>query len=229
MAIFGTLNLENTVQINDKTRLDGTKSFISTGEAAITLVRIRPEASGSFVTVTSDQYLDWSYDTAGTKVVTLEITTDGSAVEFENTITIISVSDDNLFSSDSDLVQHEDDLMSYLPVGRNSWLNKHRAAQDIIMAWLDEHSIWDTSGDRLTTAAIVNTEEVQAWSKYLVLKLIMESLSNQVDDIFSEKARKYGELMDGSRSRAAIRLDRDGDGTIDDARVDLRSGTLVRR
>ena len=70
MGIFGNLHLEEKVQVNEKTRIDCTKSFIS-DEAAISLVRIKPEDGGSFVTVTSDKYLDWAYETAGTKTATL--------------------------------------------------------------------------------------------------------------------------------------------------------------
>ena len=53
--IFPVLELEKTVQLNDKTRLDGRKSYTTPEEAAISLVEIQPEAGQPFFTVTSDR------------------------------------------------------------------------------------------------------------------------------------------------------------------------------
>jgi hypothetical protein len=61
MAIFPVLELEEKVQVSDKTRLDGQKSFISHG-AAISQVRIKPSKNDAFIDVTAPKYLDWQYD-----------------------------------------------------------------------------------------------------------------------------------------------------------------------
>lgn len=228
--IFPNLQLEGTVQTDDKTRLDGTTTFITQDEATITLVEIEPEASAGFIAVTSDKFLDWQYTTDGTKTVTIRVTTDGSPVTASKTLEVLTPANDKLFSSDAELVEHEGDILGYLRPGRASFLDKHRAAQDRILGWLDEHRIHDTSGDRLTKADVVDTAEVNDWSKFLTLQIIFESISNAVDDIFSEKARKYGLLVEQARNRAVLRLDRNNDGTIDDGEhQDNFSYRLVRR
>ena len=106
----------------------------------------------------------------------------------------------------------------------------HRNAQDRVLTWLDERRITDTSGNRLTKDAIIDIEEVNDWSKFMVLRLIFEGLSNSVDDIFSIKSEKYRELENIAKNRSMIRLDRDGDGSIDDeSPVDLRTFRLKRQ
>lgn len=228
--IFPHLVLESTVQTNDKTRLDGTKSFVSADEAAITLLEIEPEASAGYVDVTSLKYLDWQYSTAGSKTVTIRITTDGSPVTATGTVLVVTPSTDALFSSDAELVEHEGDILNYVRPGRNSFLDKHRAAQDRILGWLDEHRIWDNDDNRLTKAAVVNVSEVNDWSKFLTLQIIFEGLSNAVDDVFKEKSKTYERLAESARNRATFRLDFDGDGTQEANEVlDVRSTRLLRR
>ena len=226
MGIFGNLHLEEKVQVNEKTRIDCTKSFIS-DEAAISLVRIKPEDGGSFVTVTSDKYLDWAYETAVTKTATFEITTDGAAHTFTKTIEVVTESSDSLWSSDADLVQHEPDIMNYVPEGKNSFLNIHRLAQTRILAWLDEKRIWDDDNNKLTVAAVADAD-VAEWSKYLTLQYIFEGLSNSIDDIFHEKGLRYRALSEKAASRAVLRLDTDGDGSTDE-KVNNFTGLLLRR
>tara|TARA_Y100000593_G_scaffold55043_1_gene102891 strand:+ start:1567 stop:2247 length:681 start_codon:yes stop_codon:yes gene_type:complete len=226
MGIFGNLHLEEKLQINEKTRLDCSRSFVS-NEAAISLMRIKPEASGSFVTVTTDKYLDWAYETAGTKTVTVEITTDGAAHEFTKTIEVVSEADDYLWSSDADLVQHEPDIMNYVPEGKNAFLNIHRLAQTRILAWLDEKKIWDDDNNKLTAAAVAAADMAE-WSKYLTLQYIFEGLSNSMDDIFHEKGLRYRALAETAASRAVLRLDIDGDGSTDE-KVNNFTGLLLRR
>lgn len=229
MAIFGHLELEEIVQVNDKTRLDARKSYVTSDEAAITLVEIEPEASAGFVDITSNKYYDYQYATDGDKTVSLRITTDGSPVTLTKTLTIITEADDKLFSSDSELLPYEPGILNYVRQGRNTFLDVHRASQDRIITWLDEQRIWDVNGDRLTKDAVVDILEVNDWSKFLTLRLIFEGLSNATDDIFHEKALRYGEMEKRARERASLRLDLDGDGENDAAKVNLRAAQLVRR
>jgi len=231
MSIFPSLVVESTVQADDKTRLDGTKSFISSDEAAITLIRIDPETNSNWVTVTSDQYLDWAFSSAGSKTVTIEITTDGSPVTSTGTVLVVTSATDALFSTDAELIEHEGNVLDYVRAGRNSFIDKHRLAQDRILTWLDENRIWDTDGDKLTKAAILNNEEVNDWSKFLVLKMIFEEIRNSPDDIFSDKMAKYTSMMEAARNRGALRIDFDNSGVIDDTTetADNFTRTLVRR
>lgn len=218
MAIFGNLILEETVQVDDKTRLDATTSFISKGEAAITLVRIEPEAAAGYITVTGtsskDYYLDWQYATDGTKTVSVEITTDGAPVVFTGTIEVLTAVDDKLFSDDQDLLSIEPDILKYVRPGRNSWLDFHRKAQYLILDHLNDLAFVDTNGDRLTKAAIVDVDEVKKWSKYTTLALIYEDISNAVDDVFAQKRVFYESKASSARNKSGLRFDQDGDGII---------------
>jgi hypothetical protein len=225
--IFGKINLEKIVQVNDKTRLNCVSSY-TINEADISLVRIKPEDSESFYSVTSTKYLDWSYATAGDKTITLEITTDGAPQTFTKTLTIISEEDDRLFSSDSDIIPHEDDILNYVIAGRDSFLDKHRIAQERIMTYLNDQRIWDSLGNKLTPSAIMNVDEVRDWSKFLTLSIIFNSISNQAKDIFSLKAKKYEEMANSARSTAVLRLDKNDD-SVQDSNTDVFSARIYRR
>lgn len=234
MAIFPNLELEDIVQVNDKTRLNASKSFVSKDEAAITLIEIEPEASAGYVDVTAaaakNWYLDWEYATAGTKVVSCRVTTDGSPTTSTFSLTVVSAATDNLFSSDSDLTALEHDILRWVPDGRNSFKNVHRKAQSLIMAWLDENGHTDSSGARLTKAAIVDLEEVRYWSSALAMSLIFKSISNAVDDVFQEKAKQYDSMAISHRNRLILRLDVDGDASISVGEgINVRTLDLVRR
>lgn len=228
MAIFIQTTSEDKVQVDDKTRIDATKTFISPDEAAITLVEIEPEASAGYVTVTSTKYLDWAYATAGTKTATVRVTTDGSPTTKTVSIVVVSASDDKLFSDDKDIVSHEVDIYRFLRPGRSSFLDFHRVAQKMILDDLDQRGLTDSTGNKLTAADIFDLEEVSEWSKYLTLSLIFKSVQGEVDDIYGIKSKSYMDMADRQRTRATLRLDTNQDGTID-SRPDLMSGRLVRR
>jgi hypothetical protein len=239
MAIFPNIILEDVVQVNDKTRLDFTKSFISKNEAAISLIEAKADTGESFTTlgapgVSKDWYLDWQYDTAGTKTVSCRITTGtgGGAVVTTSTATLncVTAATENLFSSDAELVALEYEIMKWVQPGRNSFLNFHRKAQKLILAWLDESGRWDADGAKLTAAAFTNLEEIRYWSAALTLHLIFSSISNDPNDVFSLKAKTYESMALGHRSRLVLRLDVDGDGTTDvNEGFKISSLDLVRR
>lgn len=236
MAIFGNIETEATVQVNDKTRINCTKTFLSKDEAAITLVRIKPSGTDSFITVSGvtplykDFFLDWEYATAGQKVITLEITTDGSPVEYLAAIDVVSVADDKLLSSDKDLTAVEPDILKWVPQGRNSFLNVHRKSQQLILDWLDSIRIWRNDGSKLTKADLSLTDDLKQLSIYTTLELIYMGISNKVDDVFLAKSREYrGKALD-IKNRGRIQADFDGNGTLDsNDSVDMRSFNLVRR
>lgn len=226
--IFGALDLEKIVQVGDKTRLDANKTFLTPDEAVITLVRIKPSATDIYYDVTSSKYLDWQFLTDGEQVVTLEITTDGAPQEFQRSLTIVSVAADNLFSDDQDLLSIEADVLNYTRNGRYSFLDKHREAQSIILNELDKARIWKDDGSVYIASDIVTIQEFREQSKYLTLQLIFETQSNQIDDIFSVKARKYKHMAKSAAERGALRLDNDGDG-IDEDPIETVSITMVKR
>lgn len=233
MAIFGKLQIESVIQAGDKTRLNSIDSFVSKDESAITLVRIRPLASGSFIDVTGvssdERYLDWAYTSEAIEIITLEITTNGPPELFTETISVLSETTDKLFSSDSDLVEIEDDILSYVRRGRSSFLDKHRQAQKRIIDSLDRRRVFDEKGNRLTKNDLFSLEEIKQWSTYLTLQIIFESLRVEPGDIYSQKSDTYRSLSNSSEHTAVIRLDTDEDGNEDSLPISLMSGALRRR
>ena len=236
--IFPKLNLETVLQVEDKTRLNASRSFVSDG--SVTDVLIEPEAGAGFISVfNSDQekwYLDWAYQTDGVKTVTVRVETDTpSSRDITYSITVLSKLDDSLFSGDSDLVGYEPDILNYLPRGKNSYLYAHRKAQEVIIAYLDEQRIWNEDGSRITKdqiAAITNDEirdQFKQWSTFQTLLIIFNSIQVSNEDIFEDKKRHYEMLRDSARKRSALRLDRDKDDVIDSSAYDIRTIRMLRR
>lgn len=236
--IFPKLTLETVLQVEDKTRINASMSFVSSDN--ITDVLIKPEASESFISVLNTDnekwYLDWAYTVGAIKTVTVKIVTDSPAErEVDYQTTVLTRSDDSLFSGDSELIGYEPDILNYLPKGKNSYLYAHRKAQDIIIAYLDEQRIWNKDGSRITKeeiAAITDNEirdQFKQWSTYQTLLIIFNSIQVSNEDIFEEKKRYYETLRDGARNRSALRLDLDKDTVIDDIAYDIRSMRMVRR
>lgn len=229
MAIFHHIETEKIIQVDDKVRIDAIKSFVSPDEAAISLVEIEAEAAAGFIDVTnSSKRLDWEYATDGTKTISVRITTDGAPVVKTKTIEVISELDDYLFSTDQDLIEEEDDILDYVRDGRNSFIDKHRLAQELILDSLNDQNIRSSTGDRLEKAAVIDIKEVKEWSKYLTLMIIFDNQSNVVGDIFDEKARMYESKMIRAQSNGFLRLDSTGDGE-DKQLYDTSAGNLNRR
>lgn len=229
MAIFPHLQIEPTLQVNDRTRLDATKSFIPA--SAISSVEIDPDGTTGLIDVTTDKYLDWSYSASGTYTVTARVTASGGAsAEFSDTISVVTESADKLFSTDDDLKLHEPDILNWVEEGRNTFKNVHRRAQKLILEYLKREGFRDTNGDFFTKAAIVNVENVKQWSTFVALRLIFEGISNAVDDIFAEKAKRYKGQEVRWRKTVLLNIDVDGDGTVDDNEGrDMGTGFVARR
>lgn len=228
--IFPNLELEPVVQVNDRTRLNASKSFVTQNEQAITLVQIKPSATGSFITVTDDMYLDWQYPASGSYVVTARVTASGASAEVTGSISIVTVASDSLFSTDSDLRLHESDILKWVEGGRNSFLNIHRRAQKLILEQLRREGYVDVNGDPFTKTAFVDVEEVKQWATMWTLQLIFEALSNATDDIFHQKAVRYSTLRQQWEGSALLRLDTDGDGIVDnDEGIDTDTAFVARR
>lgn len=219
MAIFPKLQAERIIQVDDGLRLDATASFVSKDEAAITLVEIEPEAAAGFVDVTgsknTDWFLDWQYSGASRTVdFTVRVTTDGAPVTFTDQIEVITAEDDRLFSDDYDLLKHEEEILKWLPKGKNSFKYKHRQSQELIIEDFNERGVTDLDGEKLTKAAFLDIEEVRQWSKFMTLSLIYQDNSNVVGDIYSTKADEYMSQALTHKHRAFYRLDLDGDGEL---------------
>lgn len=234
MAIFGIIESEPTVQVNDKTRIKAGQSFVSKDEAAVTLVEIEPEAGGGFVDVTGsssdDWFLDWSYATDGTKAVSLRITTDGAPVTVTKDIEVVTEANDNLFSSDSALTRYENEVLDLLPDGYSSFNYMHRKVKELILDWFNEEGYRTWGGDKITDAEIVDKEEVRKWAENWVLSLIYHDNSNSVEDKFMDKHRFYDTRARDARTRSVFELDLNKDGEITDGeKVRVQSLRLNRQ
>lgn len=216
--IFPLIETEPIVQVNDKTRINCVKSYVSKDEAAVTLVEVEPHTGDGFIAITGSTpinsknwYLDWSYPTAGTKTITLRITTDGAPVTFTKSVTIVTEAADKLWSSDADLITHEPDIMNWVRPGRASFLDFHRMAQTRILEWLDNLKVWNKDGEKFTKDDIdlaIAYDDLKRISSYWALELIFGGLSNKTDDVFNEKMKQYRNSrreLCGDRSR--IRAD----------------------
>ena len=238
--IFPSLSLETVLQVEDKTRLNASRSFVTNGET-VTDVLIQPEIGENFISVyNTDQekwYLDWAYVASGIKQVVIRVETDLTPLGRSRTydVNVLTDDEDSLFSSDADLIPWETDILNYLPRGKNSYLYAHRKAQDLIISYLDEQRYWKKDGSRITKediAAITDDEvreQFKQWSTYQTLLIIFESIQVSDADIFEDKRSKYEALRNASRQRSALRLDLDGDAKIDNVAYDIRTLRMIRR
>ena len=223
MEAVGAYTYTVTVSAVDKMTIAGSSAFAllpTTGANAT--VSLLPTLGFSSDDDEADS--DWTAATSHTglriRYLTKKVTGlvgDGTDTESESVyVKVYSVDGDALFSSDSDLMAHEPDIKKWVPVGRNSFKNVHRQAQELIIAWLDERGYVDIYEDKFTIDHMTRLDEFKQWSKYKVLSLIFNGISNSVDDIFSQKSAEYESAEEPHRNRAVIRLDIDKDGSTDD-------------
>lgn len=237
MAIFGFLETESVVQVNDKTRINASKSFVSKGSSLIDIVKIKPEATESFITVSGtglsakDWFLDWQYPTSGTKTIELEITLVGGSIgTFTKEIVVLTEAEDMLLSSDDDLASREADILKWVPAGRNSFLNIHRQAQKNILNWLDEIRIYRRDGTKLRKEDLSLNDDLRELSTFWALALIYGSIWNKQDDSFYKKMKDYASEVEASKRRGRIQADFNGDAVQDISEAkDARSYRLIRR
>lgn len=230
--IFIKANVEEVVQVADKTRIDISQTFVS-GDA-ITTLTIEPEAGAGAVNVFSTNpdnwYLDWAYSTDGDKTITIEAG-DGTITETKVvTLSVVTEADDNLYSNDAQLFAIESELKRYLPPGRNSYLNIHRESQSRILNYLDRKRLWNENGTPYTKDQLNLTGELQKWSLYETALTIYNDLSISGGDKFKQKVDEYTALRNYERDRGALRIDKDASGTVDPGEFqDMKSFRMIRR
>lgn len=216
MAIFPKIECDSAIQVNDKFRIDASKTYISKGESAITLIEIEPEAGAGFINVTAaspkNWFLDWEYLTSGVKTLSLRVTTNGLPVTVTKDVECLSSVNDRLFSDDSDLVAIEHNILKYVPEGRSSFKYIHREAQSQILEWLWINGFRATDNSRITKDQVIDLAEVKFWAKYLALRLIFSDLSNAIDDVFDKKSKQYEVQEHRWRENAGLKLDFNKDG-----------------
>lgn len=221
--IFPVIDCDDLVQVNDRFRIFADKSYTTPDEADITKVEIEPHTGLGFIDITGDLtkprperhwYLDFQYDSAGSKVVSVRVTTDGAPVTFTKTVECVTAATDNLFSTDDLLKEIQEDVYKLLPDGRSSFKYKHRAAQNFILDWLWNNGYYKTVGagvEPFTKADIIDAEFISDWATYVALRMIYESSSNTANDIFRVKAGDFMNKEERAREKFLLKIDVDGD------------------
>lgn len=228
--IFPIIECDPVIQVGDKVRISCAKSYKTINETAFLAVRIKPSGADSFITVATggtvlpadNWYLDWAYDSAGTKTITVEIDNVGPITTTATLdVTVITEAADKLFSKDSDLVKHQHDILQYVPSGRASWKYVARRAQELILSYFDEEGRINDDGTKISKDQVIDLSEVKELSVYMTLRLIFESISNSPDDYFMKKAKHWEVYELKAKQRAITRLDFDKDGdTAEDSPID---------
>ncbi len=220
--IFPKIECDLVVQVNDKFRINASKSYVPKGGLAIVKVEIEPEAGAGYIDVTGaspinskNWFLDWEYATDGSKVVSLKVTTNlVGPVEQIVTLTVncLLASEDKLLSDDSDLVAIESDILKYVPDGRSSFNYVHRESQNEILDWLFTNGYMKADTTPYTIDDIINVSEFKFWSKYSTLRLLYEDFSKAPDDVFMQKAKRYENMAHTWRHKSVLHIDANGDG-----------------
>ncbi len=230
--IFGIIKSDDKVLTGDKLRIDVSESFLAPDLTFATVSHeISTDGGTTWYNVTSKKTIDWIFMTAGSKTISLRLTTTAPSTQvFTKNVDVIDLTTANLFSLDSDIYRYETDIDKYLPKRWSSWNLIHLAARDWIVDWLDEKRIFKEDGSKYTAADLLDKQQVKQLSCYKVIELIYRSLSNVDGDIFSQKAEKYEELVNTKASRSQLKLDYDGNDVDNDGteRTDLLT-VQVRR
>lgn len=236
MSLFPNIQLyDAVVQTNEKTRISADKSYVSKDESALTSVEVNPEVGiANYIEVfDSDQrqwFLDYEYASSGTKTVSVRIDNGSGPSSITGSIEVLTPSSDKLFSTDQDLVAEESDILQWIPEWKTSFNHIHRRAQERMFAWLDEKGYTDVYAEKFTKEDVVDTEELNEWSKYMVLRMIFNQLSNQVDDIFDRKSKYYESKEINARKRYVLRIDIDADGVVDTFEdMQMNTGRVFRK
>ena len=209
MSIFGVIKSDDKVFTGDKLRIDVSGSFLAPALVFATVSHeISVDAGVTWYNITDKKYVDWIFTTAGTKTISLRLTTTEPASQiFTRDITVLNLATANLFSLDFDLYVHEPEIDQYRPKKWSSWNLVHLRAQDWIIDMLDEKGIFAEDGSKYTVADIMDKQQVKQLSVYKTLQFIFEGNSNIAGDLFSVKAAQYNELANKKASRSQLSLD----------------------
>lgn len=233
-----SLWFEPKVRVGDKLRFDATGSHALHGSQPIQGVFIEPESGHGFLNITGtlpvnrrNWFLDWVYQTPGSKDVTIRfVLADSTIHEKTYEITVLSFAQDICYSDDATLMAYEPDIMRWLPDGYSSWNHIHRRVTDEIVDFFDSLRIRDKDGNRLTPDKINITGDVKELATLWSLKHIYFLCSNKNDDKFFQKYQEISKRLEQKKSKGDFAIDLDGDGSVDSSleRPDFRSMILTR-
>lgn len=224
--IFPVIECDDVVQVGDKFRIMADKTYKTPDMAVWDSVEIEPDTGLGFIDVTGDPtkpkpeknwFLDFQYGSAGTKTISLKVTIGLDVVTVTKQVTVLTATQDNLFSDDNLLKEVQEDVFRLLPDGRSSFKYKHRAAQNFILDWLWNNGYYKAIGagaEPFTKADIIDKEFISDWATYVVLRMLYESNQSQGGDIFRQKAGDFMNKEERAREKFLLKLDVDGDGEL---------------
>ena len=140
-----------------------------------------------------------------------------------------------VFSDDNDLKLECFEITDYYPEGRHSHILSHVASRNFIIQKLrtDGRYKLDLSNGNLkdiTAFDLLDVSQVRMASTFLTLSKIFTNLSDESEDVYSQKATHYMSLFGEVMQHFFLYLDTDDDGTLDtDERTMNVSSVLVRR
>lgn len=227
MEAAGANDYTITSDSKDQITIASTAQLILDGSKV--LGALLPHIGFKLLTNSSTSHVGRSVE-YGIKKVTLSVNNGGVAVTKDVYQKVYSVIGDALYSGDGDLQVFENDILKWVPVGRASYLNIHRRAQEKIIEWLDQNGFTNINGRKYDKFDIIDVTEVRPWATYLALELIFRDIGNAKDDVFKEKAERYEKEVVAAKQRAIIRLDVDDDGDADpDDSPDSWTGSMYRK
>ena len=221
--IFPIIQTDSVVQVADKFRISASKSYVLRGSPAITKVEIQPEDGAAFTNVYEANrpdrwFLDYQYDSAGEKTISLRVTVGEGEAEQEETVTqtiqVLTEAEDHLFSNDDDLKVLESDILNYLPDGKSSFKYAHREAQRTILEWLYINGYRKHGNQRIQKTDFIDIEEVRYWSRFLTMAIICHDLKKAENDIWDQRAKKAENMAAKFRATTCLRFDYNGDGQL---------------
>lgn len=149
--------------------------------------------------------------------------TDGRLISKSLPVTLVTETEDALFTDDNDLITEEHDILNWLPEGRSSFTYIHRRAKERILSWIEEQGYRDCYGNKYTFEDILDREEFKEWSRFLALRLIFGFIYNARGDVYLDKYNEYSKKEATSRNRM-FKFDYNGDGldsgSLDQIRID---------
>ena len=219
---------DKVVYLNETALIDCSKFyFIDENDSLLSLEINAAPSYGGLVTITNSKKVVITGESVGlfTGVSVIESNLgDSASVTFE--YTVIDKETLSLFCEEEDLKMIEPDIMNYLPYGYTAWTREIVQANKEILDWLFIRGIVKEDGTSYVATDLNNTEEVRRWATYLTLSRIFESLSNQVDDVFSRKSKKYSDTSEKLSAMSIINLKQDG---VTSSKKVLSSITAVRQ
>lgn len=250
LDIFIAVNYDDVCQVGDKIRFDLTKSFVARPKVTgvdITKIEVSPINDGNYLTIhdssipaiklaVKDWYFDWVYKTQDDaspghiQEIAFRFTASDSSTETViKEFSLLTAAQDNLFSTDNDLISHEPDILKWLPDGRSTWNYIHRRCRDRILSYLFEKGYKNSDGTPFDKDQILEKYDAKEWSTFMALKIIFGSITNSKDDVFLQKAKFY-ETLEGRAATTDIRIDINKDNiTGAGESVNMNGPLLIRR